>query len=261
MTLPILKGALTLRLHPSRRIEDMHKKTIAEVGLKDKSHIFFKIRPQNGDHIHQAYAIVIGGKVIPPLMDQRHFKAIDDVPYVEEEKGEIEGGVYQKVYLHTGIHTHRDNLIHEHPWSSPFWFTFSEGLGSNFGQFMQSVDILYRQYPHEFSLEFAMPPYPEKFPGKTKFANGDIIDGKPCIWRLAFWPDHNNPDVKEIYTKDFDRVWLGYNMGMITLQFGPADEAVRVTPHEIIEFMMAGTFPDLKGFDGEPYPTHKDSLP
>lgn len=254
---PYFDQGIDLRLHSSRRFDDQPQKTLKQVGLKEKSRVYFKVRPLKGDHIHQAYVIRIGDEKIPPLMDQRHYKPIHDAPYTDDERGVIEGGIYQKVYLHTGVHTHLDNLIHEHPWSSPFWFTFSEGLGANFGQFMQSVDLSYRQYPSEFSIEFQEPPLPKQFPGKKKFANGEKIDGKPAIWRLVVWTDHKNLEDKQEHTRDFDRVWLGHNMGMVTLQFGPEEDEVLPPPKEFMDFMMGGTFPHLKGFDERDYPSKR----
>lgn len=93
-------------------------------------------RPIVGDHIHIGIKIVLNNKEIT-LHDRN---ITEKIPY--ENKSETcpaPGHIaYTKTWLHNGIHTHCDGMVHVHPFSA---FLKKEGRDARLSEWFQSTGI------------------------------------------------------------------------------------------------------------------------
>lgn len=82
----------------------------------DYGQFSLRYRPLVGDHIHLGYILSLNGRRLT-LHDRN---VTENVAY--ENKSSLcsaQGNVaYTQTWLHSGIHTHCDNIIHIHPWSA-----------------------------------------------------------------------------------------------------------------------------------------------
>ena len=186
-------------------------------------------RPVAGDHIHMAMSIWVNG-VARQAEHDRPYE--EDIPYEHKENScRVPGNIaYTKLWPHAGVHTHCDGIVHVHPWSAPHVLR-REGTKVTLGMWFDQVGIeYYRQ--------------------GLAFKNGQRYDNNETHrWRIAEYPCFNKPNYN-IYTEQFDRVWLGHAYGSYVLWYGSEEQPPPPIDQHIDTLQRWGAH----GFDGKPYP-------
>lgn len=249
------------------------------------------VRPLVGDHIHTIYNIWIHDgtsyKLVRPQFDA-HLEHI--APAVD---GETE---YYFSKLHNGLHTHGKGLIHVHPWTSPSWFPFTDGLGAVLGAWFDTVDITVRQPPYRPAMSLAFgngihfvtkEDYLTIIRNKdsartvkdfgTKHPESRIINQSGKSWKAFYWKhylDFIAGDKPTVVTDQLTKIWMGRNLSVVTLVYGPDTDVVaagtnfattftasaradivEVTTAEINNMKSTGLYFTLRQYDGERYPS------
>jgi len=187
-------------------------------------------RPVSGDHIHMAISIWIAG-VARKAEHDRPYE--EDIPYEKKENTcHVPGNIaYTKLWPHAGVHTHCDGIIHVHPWSAPLVLR-REGRHVTLGMWFDQVGIEYRQ------------------PGSLTFREGRRYDNNATHqWRIAEYRCFNDGSY-ELYTEQFDRIWLGHAYGSYIVWYGRSI----VPPPPIKEHITTLQKWGATGFDKRPYP-------
>jgi len=110
--------------------------TLKNCDILDAGEFQLKYRPIVGDHIHIGYILSLDGERV--ILHDRNIT--EPIPYEHypatcEAPGDF---AYTKVYLHSGVHTHCDGIIHIHPWSA---YIPVEGRDVTLGEWFKSVKI------------------------------------------------------------------------------------------------------------------------
>ncbi|GEM_PF-3392959 len=261
--------------------------------LADSDVVNVFVRPVTGDHIHSIYNVWIHDGSAYRLL--RPFYDAELLSKNDAHGGETE---YYFAKLHNGLHTHGKGLIHVHPWTSPLWFHATDGLGATLEHWLDDVGVKIRQYPYRptLSLEFSNGIY---FVSKTQFKNiiankdvagttrsytADKLSTKMLagdndnVWTALHWKhylDFENHQAPDVITDDLGKIWLGRNLAVVVLVYGPrtdivaqgADFATTVTDDSLnrdiseivaakLDSMKTGSdYFSLKQFDGGQYPS------
>jgi|TARA_B110000091_G_scaffold167876_1_gene179732 hypothetical protein len=156
----------------------------------------------------------------------------EDILYEQKEDScRIPGNIaYTKLWPHAGVHTHCDGIIHVHPWSSPHVLRH-EGRQLTLGMWFDQVGIEYRRQGLTFKDE-------EQYDNNATHR-----------WRIAEYPCFNKPNYN-LYTEQFDRVWLGHAYGSYIMWYGRSTEPPSPVPEHIATLQRWGAH----GYDGKPYP-------
>jgi len=186
-------------------------------------------RPITGDHIHMAMSIWVNGV---PRQAEHDRPYEEDIPYEKKEDicrtpGNI---AYSKLWPHSGVHTHCDGIIHVHPWSAPTVLR-QEGRHCTLGMWFDQVGIEYRREGLAFKV------------------GGRHDNNDTHRWRLAEYPCFNQAGYN-MYTEQFDRIWLGHAYASYILWYGRSDKP----PPPIAEHIATLQRWGAHGFDGQPYP-------
>ena len=187
-------------------------------------------RPVSGDHIHMAMSIWVNNV---PRQAEHDRPYEEDIPYEEKEDiCRVPGNIaYTKLWPHAGVHTHCDGVIHVHPWSAPTVLR-REGRFVTLGMWFDQVGIEYRRQ------------------GLTFKSGGRYDNNATHRWRLAEYHCFNQAGYN-LYTEQFDRVWLGHAYGSYVLWYGPVERPV---PPPIAEHIATLQRWGAHGYDGKPYP-------
>lgn len=186
-------------------------------------------RPVSGDHIHMAMSIWVNNV---PRQAEHDRPYEEDIPYEQKEKScRVPGNIaYTKLWPHAGVHTHCDGIIHVHPWSAPTVLR-REGRFITLGMWFDQVGIEYRRQG-------------------LAFKTGERYDNNATHkWRLAEYPCFNQAGYN-LYTEQFDRIWLGHAYGSYILWYGRSTRP----PPPIVEHIATLQRWGARGYDGKPYP-------
>ena len=104
-------------------------------GLVPGGSVTALVRPLRGDHIHVAFAMFHGGRLL---------KAPQDRPLTGRTS---EGRHVENLFPHFGVHTggpgfYDDGVLHIHPGTSWQWFSGTEGFGCTLGAFLEQVGVV-----------------------------------------------------------------------------------------------------------------------
>ena len=260
------------------------------LGSEDVINVF--VRPVVGDHVHSLYSIWIHDgteyRLVRPLFD-------DELEHkIQAADGETE---YYFFKLHNGLHTHGKGLMHVHPWTSPMWFHETDGLGATLGNWLDDVNVTIRQPPYRpvLSLEFSNGIYfiskaefeeiiTNRDPSKTTKSYGEDF-GKNRLanengnnWKVLYWKhylDLEQNKAPEVITDEIANLWLGRNLGVTILVYGPEADVVKsasdfattvthttlreditaVTKAKLAEMKESKLYLTLRQFDGRRYPS------
>lgn len=155
-------------------------------------------RPVVGDHIHMAISFWIHDN--PRHIAEHDREPIQTIAYEppfgkDKDICQTPGNIsYHKVWSHAGVHTHCDGLIHVHPWSAPRSLR-KEGLDVRLGLWFDQVGIEYREWPTV----------------SITFPDGQRIDSNTTHrWHVAEKICFHDEIPAQIYTSQFDEIWLGH---------------------------------------------------
>lgn len=152
--------------------------------------------PLVGHHIHLGISIMVNSTSYT-FHDR---EMVQPIPYEEVETCS-EPYAYTKMWYHTGVHTHCDNIVHIHPWSAPAKLRV-EGREVRLKMWFESVGI--EVSPAKTGL---------KLPGASEY----ITD-----WTLRYFVHVNDPNPK-YETKSIEKIvnlWLVDHRGAIVLWSG-----------------------------------------
>lgn len=111
--------------------------TIENCSYDVRGNFEFKYRPMFGDHIHLGYSMYIDNK----YLTMRDHNMTHNVAYeIGPSCSNAPPYAYQKIWYHTGVHTHCDQIIHVHPFSAPRELRV-EGRKANLGMWFENVGI------------------------------------------------------------------------------------------------------------------------
>lgn len=111
--------------------------TIKNCTVDVRGKVEFLYRPVFGDHIHLGYSMYINNT----YLTMRDHNMTHDVPYETGPScSNAPPYAYRKIWYHTGVHTHCDQIIHVHPFSAPRELRV-EGRKANLGMWFENVGI------------------------------------------------------------------------------------------------------------------------
>ncbi len=148
--------------------------------------------------------------------------------------------------------------MHVHPWTSPFWFHDTDGLGATLGNWLDDVGVTLRKPPHRNTLflefrngiylisnsEFGEIINNQSESSTTKSfgtrLNSEVDDS--CVntltnqdgrsWKALYWKhylDFEDDVEPEIISEGIANVWIGRNLGVVVLIYGDEEDVVRGT--------------------------------
>lgn len=256
----------------------------APISVPGRSMLQALIRPLRGDHYHIGYSVYVGGERTALLRDRPTQQQI------------AEGAHALQLFPHTGVHAggagwFADSMVHVHPGTMWQWSTASEGLGCTLGTFLESSGILVSEadswrYPNHFPLhgmvgagvclEFPAPllledgrevpnAFPYRVPDEGPANRTHVCNNETMLWRAYVWDHVDAPKPVTIVEEGFDRLWLPYARGLVSLSFEPRSLQAEHNnsyyrgvdsgyPLPAPATIAATRKSHAGGFDGHPYP-------
>lgn len=161
----------------------------------------------NIDHWHAAYGILVCDTWQPALTGTK------------EEQGTDSNG--QKVFTNTkfadtGIHSHGDNVIHYHPYTSR-----SAGSRAKLGVFLDVYDVKIS----DNALELPTDQGGEKWSTDTTKCNGQAVQMK-----VRVWPHFDHPDTFTDYVTNFANIRLRNDGMVFAIAFVPKNANIPIVP-------------------------------
>jgi hypothetical protein len=187
--------------------------TLNNCNARDYGQFELKYRPLIGDHLHIGYILSLDGERI--ILHDRNIT--EPIPY-EHKPHSCQGNIsYTKVFLHSGIHTHCDEIIHIHPWSA---YTPLEGRDVTLAEWFKSVKI--EDYNHH--------------------DKGYKIRDKFYHLKMAYYENvrQEKPSLVSTDHQEISGLWLKDHHGMIVLFTGNQPE---VTEEDIERVIKMNKYP------------------
>lgn len=160
-----------------------------------------KYRPIVGDHIHIGIVISVNNTLFEfHDRNMTHFVKYEDdnYPVTCPDKRTY---AYEKIWYHTGVHTHCDGIVHVHPWSSPNQLR------------VEGRDVKLKMWFESVGIEVAPDKSGLKLPGQELYIEN---------WELRYYTSATNSHVSFITTdiNEMINLWLVDHHGLILLYVG-----------------------------------------
>ncbi len=175
-----------------------------------------KYRPLIGDHLHIGYILSLNGERV--ILHDRN--VTEPIPYETKSNLCLDPSTvaYEKTWLHSGIHTHCDEVIHIHPWSA-YWPL--EGRDVTLAQWFKSVNI--EDYNHHHK--------------------GYKIGSEYYNLNMAFYANVQDEE-PQLVTSDYQKInglWLKNHHAMVVLYAGVRPE---ITAEDVERVIKMNKYPN-----------------
>ena len=167
--------------------------------------------PTTEDHWHASY----GFYVCDPDTGEMGWKYLSGDQEIRDDAGEVVDLVPE--YQGTGVHSHDDEVIHWHPFSSR-----ATGRNAQLGVFLDSYGV---------NLSNDELDFPDSQNEGVKFEEGETeCGGEDAQLRVQVWDNFEDTDGGSTFTSDFDDIPFRRNSMIFAIAYAPDDVVIPKPP-------------------------------
>jgi len=167
--------------------------------------------PTTEDHWHASY----GFYVCDPDTGEMGWKYLNGDQEIRDDAGEVVDLVPQ--YQASGVHSHDDEVIHWHPFSSR-----ATGRNAQLGVFLDSYDV---------NLSNDELDFPDSQNEGMRYEEGETeCGGEDAQLRVQVWDNFEDTDGGSTFTSDFDDIPFRRNSMIFAIAYAPDDVVIPKPP-------------------------------